>query len=339
MRTTPRATPPRSRTRATVLNPPRSRVPVRGSWTSLRTRRRWRRRPALAAAEVAAAAREKLARVRRDAARNPRAHRATRAVGTRGDATGRAQASRARRARQGDAEMSVTGAGKIRVSRVARLEENEAGKCPGVDDACPSLERIVDEFDRFARCFILGSPSAAVRAAAAATARAAWRSASAGSNARRRVAAALFDELLSAAARGERAAEAFELARWMLRSSGDGVDDAVAEMVATTRAGAAAEALTRTIRAAAAHPNARKRTPPRERPRTTTGSTSRPRRDRAPRTTPTRRRARERKVARDETSAWGRTRGRIRTTRGIVAPSWTRRGGRFGTRIAHSRRD
>ena len=157
----------------------------------------------------------------------------------------------------GDAEMSVTGAGKIRVSRVARLEENEAGKCPGVDDACPSLERIVDEFDRFARCFILGSPSAAVRAAAAATARAAWRSASAGSNARRRVATALFDELLSAAARGERAAEAFELARWMLRSSGDGVDDAVAEMVATTRAGAAAEALTRTIRAAATHPNAK----------------------------------------------------------------------------------
>ena len=46
-------------------------------------------------------AREKLARVRRDAARNPRAHRATRAVGTRGDATGRAQASRARRARRG----------------------------------------------------------------------------------------------------------------------------------------------------------------------------------------------------------------------------------------------
>ena len=115
--------------------------------------------------------------------------------------------------------MRVTGAGKIRVSRVGHLGD-DVGKCPGADDACPSLERIVYEFDRFARWFILGSPSAAVRAAAAATARAAWRTASPGSDARRRIATALFDELPSAAARGERAAEAFELARWMLRSSG-----------------------------------------------------------------------------------------------------------------------
>ena len=186
MRTTPRATPPRSRTRATVLNPPRSRVPVRGSWTSLRTRRRWRRRPRWRRRRRwRRRARKVGARSSRRGPKSSRASRDSRRGYPRRRNWTRSSFSRAPR-RRGDAEMSVTGAGKIRVSRVARLEENEAGKCPGVDDACPSLERIVDEFDRFARCFILGSPSAAVRAAAAATARAAWRSASAGSNARRR---------------------------------------------------------------------------------------------------------------------------------------------------------
>ena len=165
-------------------------VPVRGSWTSLRTRRCWRRRR-VGGAEVAAtrakswrafvATRpEILARIARLAPWVPEATQldALKLLARAAPAGGR------RDARHGRRENS-------RESR--RASRKRGRKMPGADDACPSLERIVYEFDRFARCFILGSPSAAVRAAAAATARAAWRSAS-GDRTRERVAAALFDD-------------------------------------------------------------------------------------------------------------------------------------------------
>ena len=152
------------------------------------------------------------------------------------------------------------------------------------------------------------------------------------------VATALFDELLSAAARGERATEAFELARWMLRSSGDGVDDAVAEMVATTRAGAAAEALDEDDsrrRDASKRENVRRRESVHGRRRVLP-------RDRAGtvRHGPRRRgdgRGNEKSRGTKRRRGGGRGGGFGR--RGVSSRQVGLDGGRFGTRIAHSRRD
>jgi E3 ubiquitin-protein ligase UBR4 len=122
-------------------------------------------------------------------------------------------------------------------------------------DADGALRIVALGFDAFIRDFLVSSRSSSVRAAAAAAARAAWRSSKPKSKERETIANALFSILPSLTPYGDAAAEAMDLARWLLaRDDEEGVGASAA--MSSDVVEAFTDATIRAIQTLSSHDNA-----------------------------------------------------------------------------------